>query len=237
LREELRSREQPPFLQFDGYRVWMQLVDTYSRTQLSRSTDKLIAISALANEARRVLRDDYLAGIWRRQLEWELAWTARRNASLRRPTDYRAPTWSWASVDGDLRYTDYGDDKFLMIDVLEARTTPAGQDDTGAVTGGFIRLRGSLHPVSLANDYTSTQFGFISLTNSAAGAEYSVEAHVNLDVDISALLATGPQQDHYVLLHNSSVSDAMIWRRRHVQRPPKFDLSTLLLRYDRECKT
>ncbi|KAK3343651.1 heterokaryon incompatibility protein-domain-containing protein, partial [Lasiosphaeria hispida] len=79
---------------FKHYRVWRAIVETYSRTHLSHAKDKLVAISGLAREARRVLNDDYLAGLWRKHLAWE--------RSHSRPSAYRCPTRSWAPIDGEI---------------------------------------------------------------------------------------------------------------------------------------
>ncbi|KAH8658328.1 hypothetical protein BX600DRAFT_514824 [Xylariales sp. PMI_506] len=42
----------------------------------------------------------YLAGLWEDALPENLVWTTRRSA--RRSSQYRAPTWSWACLDGDV---------------------------------------------------------------------------------------------------------------------------------------
>jgi hypothetical protein len=44
------GQNSPPS-QFDGYRIWNKVVEAYSMTNLTKSKDKLIAISALAKEA------------------------------------------------------------------------------------------------------------------------------------------------------------------------------------------
>ena len=106
-----------------------------------------VAISALAKEARQALEDDYLAGIWRRHLSWELGWQASEQDSHTRPSEYRCPSWSWASIDGRILATDYGSDAYLFLNVLEARITPLG--DTGEVADGFVLVQGPLYAVLL----------------------------------------------------------------------------------------
>jgi len=44
---------------------------------------------------------DYVAGLWRDKLEHQLCWSTLFSFTIRPPT-YRAPTWSWASIDGTI---------------------------------------------------------------------------------------------------------------------------------------
>lgn len=65
-----------------------------------------------------------------------------------RPNKYRAPTWSWASVDGWIN-TPFGSCKKTLISVEDVVVKCATEDTTGAVTGGWLDLRGSLKPITL----------------------------------------------------------------------------------------
>ncbi|KAK4119844.1 HET-domain-containing protein, partial [Parathielavia appendiculata] len=210
--------QQSPLPKFDGYRAWKRLIETYSRTQLSHATDKLNAISALAKGARLTLQDEYLAGLWRQSLGWELAWTATKQTSHTRSSAYRPPTWSWASIDGEIRYTDYGDDESLLVNILEAEITPAGLDTTGAVSGGFVRPRGFLYPILLARTGFCGEFSSFLI----GGLERWVDVNFYLDIDIPAFLASGVLEDCYILPHHSET----------YQGPDSYQMTALLLRYD-----
>ncbi|KAG9197096.1 hypothetical protein G6514_002460 [Epicoccum nigrum] len=53
-------------------------------------------------------KSDYVAGLWVKDLVRLLAWykdTATKPPTRDALTPYRAPTWSWASVDGEIRYS------------------------------------------------------------------------------------------------------------------------------------
>jgi hypothetical protein len=81
---------------------WDALVLEYSKRQLSNTKDKLNALGGLAQRFAEFMEwssDDYLAGIWRHNLTSQLLWLPERNDILKRPAKYRAPSWSWASVD------------------------------------------------------------------------------------------------------------------------------------------
>ncbi|KAL0936934.1 uncharacterized protein CTRU02_209150 [Colletotrichum truncatum] len=81
-------------------RVWQQCVDEYSKRHLTIPSDKFPAISGIA----AIINHDgkmgqYLAGLWSNHVAAGLAW-GRQNNILAHPPSYRAPSWSWASVDG-----------------------------------------------------------------------------------------------------------------------------------------
>ncbi|KAJ4301574.1 hypothetical protein N0V90_003667 [Kalmusia sp. IMI 367209] len=81
-------------------RTWQQCIDEYAPRNLTVSSDKLHAISGVA----AILNYDgemgtYLAGLWSKHIIAGLAW-GRVNAVLTSLPAYRAPSWSWASLNG-----------------------------------------------------------------------------------------------------------------------------------------
>ncbi len=86
------------------YRDWENVVGHYT-AGLTRGTDKLIAISAIAKKYAVAIGDDYVAGIWRRDLSRQLCWFAYTTPVDRIPLQYQAPSWSWASLNAPARNT------------------------------------------------------------------------------------------------------------------------------------
>ncbi|RDL37209.1 uncharacterized protein BP5553_04642 [Venustampulla echinocandica] len=82
--------------------IWYHSLRMFSRRALTYAPDKLPAIAGLATEFANLSGDTYLAGHWRSQLLRELMWSTYPNLKLFKPSQWRAPTWSWASVDNDL---------------------------------------------------------------------------------------------------------------------------------------
>lgn len=128
------------------HHAWQDLVTDYSRRAVSCPSDRLVACGALAETFSRVLRSDYLAGLWRDRLLAHLLWFKRENADMPRPATFRAPSWSWASVDGGVetmgRDTKAALDKLACAEVLLCEVTledaalPFGQ-----VVAGTLVLR------------------------------------------------------------------------------------------------
>jgi hypothetical protein len=79
---------------------WNCVVSIYSQCELTFEQDKLVALAGVAGAMKVQMGCDYLAGMWHIELEQNLLWTVGRN--FRRPKEYRAPSWSWASVDGEI---------------------------------------------------------------------------------------------------------------------------------------
>jgi hypothetical protein len=86
----------------DVYKAWHLLRDIYVGTLVTYEKDKLVALSGIARSFQQLLGDQYLAGLWRRTLVYDLLWSVPKP---RKRTAYRAPSWSWASMeDGKLRW-------------------------------------------------------------------------------------------------------------------------------------
>jgi hypothetical protein len=144
--------------------AWKRLIRDYSRWDLTVARDKLPAISGLASWFSRNLhnseKDSYLAGLWKSQLPETLLWYHKlpilTNAS--RPTNDRAPSWSWASLDCKyLAWFEFSslEDRFMHI--LECVITCQTANIFGEAAAGYLKIRapmkrGWLLPNNLWNE-------------------------------------------------------------------------------------
>ena len=83
-------------------RAWGLCVSEYTRRDLTFRSDKLPAIAGLASIFGTKSMGNYLAGIWDLDIGRSLAWSAspsNRSEQIfdSRNSEYRAPSWSWAS--------------------------------------------------------------------------------------------------------------------------------------------
>jgi hypothetical protein len=84
----------PPYPE---YLVWRELLRTYASLQMTFDSDIFPALSGLAHSWHNQHGSRYLAGLWERHLFHDLLWL---NGQCRnRPVKWRAPTWSWASLE------------------------------------------------------------------------------------------------------------------------------------------
>lgn len=128
--------------------AWHKMVEEYSRLLLTREMDRLPALSGIAN----MLGNSYLAGIWTDYLPRCLYWTPDTtcNASIRRPFDYRAPSFSWASIEGPVNYHNWFSKLILpstqighvVAAVVDKSSTVEGLDPSGRVKNGYVTLLG-----------------------------------------------------------------------------------------------
>ncbi|KAK6827656.1 heterokaryon incompatibility protein [Apiospora arundinis] len=85
---------------------WKEAVRNYTSCNLTRNTDRLLAIWGVAKLVRDQFRldnetEDYGVGLWSSQLCEQLAWRAQDPSQARRPPElWRWPSWSWASMTG-----------------------------------------------------------------------------------------------------------------------------------------
>ena len=87
---------------------WFTIVEDFSARGLTREGDKFPALAGLASRFQRhVPESEYLFGLWSEHLPSALLWKAFSTSStrpVRRPGVARAPTWSWASLEGGVAY-------------------------------------------------------------------------------------------------------------------------------------
>lgn len=122
--------------------MWMSLIEMYSECRLTKSSDKLVAISGLARSIQLQTKEQYVAGLWREELELQLCWEVSFDRFLPTTPPYRTPSWSWASVDSQIRFRNlekYGPGCW-NISILQVHITPSGPDPLGDVTRGILRL-------------------------------------------------------------------------------------------------
>lgn len=147
-RQEDLLKIQSPFMEGERllqYGGWSEIVMRYSSRNLTKTSDKLPALSGLAHEYQARWEDEYCAGLWRRDLWKSLLWRRDEKFTVpepRRPAEYRAPSWSWASMDGRIEFGDLltnDNDSQITIDSVEIELS--GSDPMGQVSGGRIGLR------------------------------------------------------------------------------------------------
>ncbi|KAF1731244.1 hypothetical protein CRV24_009323 [Beauveria bassiana] len=140
-----------------AYQSWIRIVQIYSACALTFPSDKLVAISGIAAMMEAVLCDEYIAGMWRRHLEKELLWSRvdMQSAIPAQPQTYRAPSWSWAAVDGEINpgCMEVGPED-ILIKVVSLRLKHMEIDKMSLAEGSRLRLLGYLKQLVLL-PYTS----------------------------------------------------------------------------------
>jgi hypothetical protein len=93
---------------------WASAVETYNERNLTLARDKLVAIGGLARLLAEQNDNKYVVGLWKNNLARELCWfhsgsSMESFAKVPKSNSYVAPSWSWASIDGSVRYRPWVD--------------------------------------------------------------------------------------------------------------------------------
>ncbi|PON25218.1 hypothetical protein TGAM01_v205904 [Trichoderma gamsii] len=132
--------------------AWDSIVAEYTKRDLTHPRDKLIAFYGISETFQQAWKNSkYLAGLWSHRLLEELLWMKTSPPRYPRPEKFRAPSWSWAAIDGPVvpgySLQAFNEDdpecEILECDVtLKNTALPFGE-----VTGGFLRLSAAVNEV------------------------------------------------------------------------------------------
>ena len=138
------------------YDAWSKIVQELSGSGLSRSEDKLPSAAGIAAALDDGSLGKYFAGTWMGVVELGLAWS-RSFELLTKSAEYRAPSWSWASVDGSVTAIWRGNLQGHLegpadwwkahgLKLLETKMLLRNEaiPYTGFMEGSFIRVEGSV---------------------------------------------------------------------------------------------
>lgn len=81
--------------------VWHSCADEFSRRTVGGPEMKIEVASVLASVFDDGSMGHYLAGVWSKGIAFGLSWS-KQYQNLAKAPKYRAPSWSWASVDGKI---------------------------------------------------------------------------------------------------------------------------------------
>jgi hypothetical protein len=84
-------------LDYDTYYAWGVYRYQFSGCALTHETDKLVAIQGIASRVSQATGDQFIAGIWRSRVVEELCWFKDIIRPTVKPTQWLAPSWSWAN--------------------------------------------------------------------------------------------------------------------------------------------
>lgn len=149
---------------------WYDVVHEYTTRAASLASDKLRALSAVARVYHLETGKEYLAGLWKEDIPTALCWgngpKVRRGSgpflTSQRPREYRAPSWSWASIDTPVHY--WHEDrgallKMRKLQVLSASITPTYPDgEFDSIASAFLVLHGSVRAVPLTTPIELQEF-------------------------------------------------------------------------------
>ncbi|KAI1764446.1 HET-domain-containing protein [Hypoxylon sp. FL1150] len=181
------------------YQHWQLFLAMYCDRNLTVATDKLPAIQSVAAEMATAAKCEYIpyAGLWRHNLRRELLWNPSSFDTATRPTQWRAPSWSWASIEGDINFwqrsfrsaasSATGSLFFrLARHPLEVLDTDVAYPNPESATRGFVKLKVLVKRVDKIHrcqeSLPKREFFPYNLSTTIEGSSQAF-AHGKLDVD------------------------------------------------------
>ena len=157
--QTVQSRAEHEFDQQELSWRWESLVLNYSSRQLSVLTDKLPALSGLAAMYKEAHgQKKYLAGIWAHEMPRCLMWSVLSSYKPSEPVlAYRAPSWSWASMNAEVYYPEEEYDMLNILkplpgfNIVDADVKERSPGSFMHVTEGYIIVIGTLYSARYFN--------------------------------------------------------------------------------------
>jgi hypothetical protein len=155
----LAPAEQIPWSEGILQQVWTSCVENFTKGKLSRAEDKLLAIAGLATRFhQRCPSVNYFAGLWDYELMYQLLWRRKEETTYPLPEAYRAPSWSWAAIDGQISLSwrgwngEYGSNlqnpifkgAKAIARIKKVSIETVAEDRFGQVRSGTLRLVGTI---------------------------------------------------------------------------------------------
>lgn len=169
---------------------WARLVEDFTSRTLSFETDKLPAIAGLAakfmeHSHTKALRAKYLAGLWyykgmypfegkkypTSKIPLGLLWSRSCVDYMRSPAVYRAPSWSWAALDGPVslfrhdwllfdmfRQDEEGFRAVEEMEIITAKCLYDSPDSCSQIQTGWIVARSPLKRAYINPSWKVSQF-------------------------------------------------------------------------------
>lgn len=209
--------------------IWSNIVEEFTRRKLTRYADTLYAISGLANRMSPTATSEYVCGMWRKNLLGFLRWKPdygyiranqlvldskdllRRHHLPIRHKDYYAPSWSWASIIGPIKYEDCssilsphgkmqfkvskgetdwaGDEKYLCT-ILDIHCDQATLHPFAPPSSASLTIRGYVAPVTFqaktkTHPGRSSENGGLLVATSGGSPAGSTLISANFEPDVS----------------------------------------------------
>jgi hypothetical protein len=148
-RRELVSRDG----KFRIFKYWSRIINDFMKRDLTNPNDKLPALSGLAKDVMHRTGDCYFAGLWLSCLPESLLWHRGPEGYLQPAPHYRAPSWSWAAMEGRIdrwrhenRLVDAGTryEGHAEIQVRDIAVDYYQENSLGAIKSGFVVLSGPM---------------------------------------------------------------------------------------------
>ncbi|KAI8181371.1 hypothetical protein K4K54_000402 [Colletotrichum sp. SAR 10_86] len=132
------------------YFGWRDLLQYYSVMEAGQQQNRLLAISSVAKKIGGITNKKYSAGIWMNSPSDSLAWVSSSDKA-KRLTGYFIPSWSWASVWGEVGLESCTPMEEFSIQHVQLKNRIPG-DDFSALIEAQMKLQALTFPAHVRRD-------------------------------------------------------------------------------------
>ena len=122
--------------------LWHHIVSEYSSSSLTYKGDCFPALQGISKQMHQLKRSAYVAGLWENSIMYDLLWYSDYKDRTCRPEEWRAPSWSWASVVGRVTWPNWISICTPLSTYVAKDISFAGVDEFGELRSAEITLRG-----------------------------------------------------------------------------------------------
>jgi hypothetical protein len=130
--------------------TWHAIVQFYTYLDLTYEKDRLPALSGIASQL--FPESDYLAGLRRKSLLYDLCWRRFPFYTLKNPVLRQSgiPSWSWAAIKSPVWFREYtGIYTGLGLEIIKAACSLETKNLFGRVSSGYLAIRGAVLKATL----------------------------------------------------------------------------------------
>jgi hypothetical protein len=136
------------------------LFEDYSKRELTKKTDKCVAISGIEARVKGALRCESRYGIFQKYIHRNLLWKASDSKMEEIAYKRHVPSWSWMAYNGGVKFLDIPVGKVSWINTL--RFDPERENALIADVGDFLRCTMELEEKQFTvSDSSGTRRGWI----------------------------------------------------------------------------
>ncbi|RGP79327.1 hypothetical protein FLONG3_2556 [Fusarium longipes] len=100
--------------------LWKTILRQYTERNLTNAEDRLPAITGIIVELQSVWKDTAIYGHWKEWFIQLLAWYKPEDEPAKERFLRRAPSWSWASVNGRIRFEEQIENEDASMEIVTA---------------------------------------------------------------------------------------------------------------------
>ncbi|KAF2732410.1 HET-domain-containing protein [Polyplosphaeria fusca] len=159
--------------------AWQRIVEQYSKRTLTVPGDGLPSLSGIASKVKEAMSSSYIAGLWKENLASDLLWSRIPSADAVSfaMKEYRAPTFSWASIDSPVSYYSPDEDErtafSVTVKLLSSSISLSGLNPLGTVFGGSMMLRAPCLDAILSSQQRGASFEYTLLIKGTSAIRIS----------------------------------------------------------------